>query len=148
MTRKTQTLPSDKLKAPRRPWRIAALIGVLVLAGTGGTVIGAAALAPDLGREQAAVRLVGGEGKPTTPQMTHKLILTTHVAKTEVPPPPPPPVYSPPAGGGGGGPVRCPAGSTANSNDGVNDTSCFPNVCYSISVPDPAHPECDYAFRP
>lgn len=45
-------------------------------------------------------------------------------------------------------PVRCPAGSQANSNDGVNDTSCFPVVCFTITVPDPAHPECDVAFKP
>lgn len=46
------------------------------------------------------------------------------------------------------GPVRCPAGSSANSNDGVNDTSCFPTICFGITVPDPAHPECDVAFKP
>lgn len=58
---------------------------------------------------------------------------------------PPPPVVQPPAQSG---PIRCPAGSTANSNDGVNDTSCYPNICFSIVVPDPAHPECDAPFRP
>ena len=46
------------------------------------------------------------------------------------------------------GPIRCPAGSSANSNDGVNDTSCFPNICFTIQVPNPAHPECDVAFKP
>lgn len=46
------------------------------------------------------------------------------------------------------GPIQCPPGSTANSNDGVNDTSCFPDICFSISVPNPDHPECDYAFEP
>jgi hypothetical protein len=46
------------------------------------------------------------------------------------------------------GPVRCPAGSTANSSDGENDTSCFPNVCFTIPIPDPAHPECDHTFKP
>lgn len=45
-------------------------------------------------------------------------------------------------------PIRCPAGSSANSNDGVNDTSCFPDICFNIAVPDPAHPECDVAFKP
>lgn len=59
--------------------------------------------------------------------------------------PPPPPAPEPPAQSG---PIRCPAGSSANSNDGVNDTSCFPNICFSIVVPDPAHPECDAPFRP
>jgi hypothetical protein len=46
------------------------------------------------------------------------------------------------------GPVKCPAGSQANSADGPNDTSCFPNICFSIAVPDPSHPECDVAFKP
>lgn len=46
------------------------------------------------------------------------------------------------------GPIRCPAGSSANSNDGVNDTSCFPTICFGITVPDPAHPECNVAFKP
>lgn len=46
------------------------------------------------------------------------------------------------------GPVRCPAGSSANSNDGVNDTSCFPDICSHIQVPDPEHPECDASFKP
>jgi hypothetical protein len=46
------------------------------------------------------------------------------------------------------GPVRCPAGSSANSNDGVNDTSCFPDICFHLTLPDPAHPECDVAFKP
>jgi membrane protein involved in colicin uptake len=45
-------------------------------------------------------------------------------------------------------PIRCPAGSQANSNDGVNDTSCFPTICFTIKVPDPNHPECDVAFKP
>ncbi len=56
--------------------------------------------------------------------------------------PAPAPAPAPPA------PIRCPAGSTANSSDGVNDTSCFPDVCFTIPVPDPAYPECDVAFRP
>lgn len=59
------------------------------------------------------------------------------VAETAAPVPPPAPE-----------PIRCPAGSTANSSDGVNDTSCYPTICYSILVPDPAHPECDKAFKP
>lgn len=59
------------------------------------------------------------------------------------------------SGGGGGsapaepsGPIRCPAGSSANASDGVNDLSCFPDICFTITVPDPSHPECDVAFRP
>lgn len=45
-------------------------------------------------------------------------------------------------------PIKCPAGSSANSNDGVNDTSCYPDICMSIAVPDPAHPECNAPFKP
>lgn len=57
-------------------------------------------------------------------------------------PPPPPPPSTP------SGPTLCPPGSTANSSDGYNDTSCFPNVCFTIVVPNPDHPECDAPFRP
>lgn len=45
-------------------------------------------------------------------------------------------------------PVKCPAGSQANSGDGGNDTSCFPEICFHIVLPDPAHPECVTAFKP
>ena len=47
-------------------------------------------------------------------------------------------------------PIRCPAGSSANSNDGTNDTSCYPDICLSpgMIIPDPAHPECDAPFKP
>ena len=46
------------------------------------------------------------------------------------------------------GPIKCPAGSTANSGDAGNDTSCFPDICFHIVLPDPAHPECVTAFKP
>lgn len=46
------------------------------------------------------------------------------------------------------GPTKCPAGSQANSGDGESDTSCFPDVCFHIPLPDPAHPECVTAFKP
>ena len=44
--------------------------------------------------------------------------------------------------------IKCPAGSTANSGDEGNDTSCFPDICFHISLPDSAHPECVTAFKP
>lgn len=46
------------------------------------------------------------------------------------------------------GPIKCPAGSSANSGDAGNDTSCFPNICFHIVLPDPAHPECVTPFKP
>jgi hypothetical protein len=46
------------------------------------------------------------------------------------------------------GPIKCPAGSQANSGDGPNDTSCFPTICFHIQLPDPGHPECEVAFKP
>jgi hypothetical protein len=46
------------------------------------------------------------------------------------------------------GPVKCPAGSQANSGDAGNDTSCFPVICFTIVLPDPAHPECVTPFKP
>ena len=46
------------------------------------------------------------------------------------------------------GPVLCPSGTSANANDGYNDISCFPDICFNISVPNPEHPECDVAMPP
>jgi hypothetical protein len=46
------------------------------------------------------------------------------------------------------GPIRCPAGSTANSGDAGNDTSCFPDICFHIALPDATHPECVTPFKP
>jgi membrane protein involved in colicin uptake len=46
------------------------------------------------------------------------------------------------------GPVRCPAGSQANSGDASGDTSCFPNICFHFPLPDPNHPECVTPFKP
>lgn len=45
-------------------------------------------------------------------------------------------------------PVRCPTGSQANSGDAGGDTSCFPVICFTIVLPDPAHPECVTPFKP
>ena len=49
-------------------------------------------------------------------------------------------------------PVLCPAGSQANSGTTINgvrvDTSCFPDICFHLVLPDPAHPECVTAFKP
>lgn len=45
-------------------------------------------------------------------------------------------------------PNRCPAGTSANSGDGGRDTSCLPNICFGLTLPDPSHPECDYAHPP
>ena len=55
-----------------------------------------------------------------------------------------------PSGGASGtsAPIKCPAGSMANSGDGPNDTSCFPEVCFHVTLPDPAYPECVTAFKP
>ena len=46
------------------------------------------------------------------------------------------------------GPIKCPAGSQANSGDGGNDTSCFPEICFHITLPDPSHLECVTPFKP
>jgi hypothetical protein len=46
------------------------------------------------------------------------------------------------------GPTRCPAGSQANSGDASGDTSCFPEICFHLVLPDPAHPECVTPFKP
>ena len=44
--------------------------------------------------------------------------------------------------------IKCPVGSSANSGDAGNDTSCFPNICFHITLPDAAHPECVTPFKP
>ena len=44
--------------------------------------------------------------------------------------------------------IKCPAGSQANSGNAGNDTSCFPEQCFRMVLPDPAHPECDTPFKP
>jgi hypothetical protein len=48
--------------------------------------------------------------------------------------------------------VTCPPGSQANSGTTINgvrvDTSCFPEICFHLVLPDPAHPECVTAFKP
>lgn len=90
-------LPSDSLKNPRRPWRAVAIVAGALLVIGGGS-IGAAALTQEPTEEVAVVELSGGQGKPTEPQVSHKL-LVPHVLKstTPPPPPPPPPVYEPPA---------------------------------------------------
>lgn len=59
------------------------------------------------------------------------------VEPAPAPAPPPPPA-----------PVRCPAGSVSTESDGYNDTACTWEVCFTVTVPDPAHPECDAVFRP
>jgi len=46
------------------------------------------------------------------------------------------------------GPTRCPAGSQANSGDASGDTSCFPEICFHLVLPDPAHPECVTPCKP
>lgn len=96
---------ADKLRQPRSPWRSVITVAAIVLLGTAGVFIGRAMIQPDTSRDGATiVHLTGAPGKPTTPQIAHKLLLTTHVAKTTTPPPPPEPVYvAPPSGGGGGG---------------------------------------------
>jgi type IV secretory pathway VirB10-like protein len=45
-------------------------------------------------------------------------------------------------------PIRCPAGSQATAGDGGNDTACLPEICFRITLPDAAHPECEAPFRP
>lgn len=112
MTSKAPQLPSDKLKETPRTWRTFALIVAIVTAGVAALAIGGAVFKQDTSRDGASiVHLVGAPGKPTTPQITHKLLLTDHVAKSTTPPPPPEPEV--PAGGNGGGGWVNPDGSVS-----------------------------------
>lgn len=96
-----QKLPSEKLAEKPHPWRTALLVLGLVAVAAAAVFISGSVLKPDTGRPEAIiVHLVGAEGKPTVPQMDHKL-LTPHQAKSTTPPPPPEP--EPSYGGGGGG---------------------------------------------
>lgn len=45
-------------------------------------------------------------------------------------------------------PRTCPGGSQSVGSDGYSDTGCLPDICFSIILPDPTHPECDAPFRP
>lgn len=45
-------------------------------------------------------------------------------------------------------PILCPGGSTSTDSDGFNDLGCLPDICFSITLPDATHPECDTPFRP
>jgi hypothetical protein len=56
--------------------------------------------------------------------------------------------HAKPSNVGADGLIHCPAGSTANSGDVQGATSCFPDICFHITLPDPNHPECVTAFKP
>lgn len=115
--------------------------GALVIAGGIGITAATAASAPDLERAvavEADVEKVASVVEPIAEPTTEPTVEPVPVVEQPAPAPAP----AAPA------PIRCPAGSTANSSDGVNDTSCFPTVCFTLTLPDPAYPECDVAFRP
>lgn len=57
------------------------------------------------------------------------------------PPPPPPPASS-------GDPDTCPPWTFVNSAENFRHTSCGPLICQTLTLPDPAHPECDYFYPP
>jgi hypothetical protein len=44
--------------------------------------------------------------------------------------------------------IACPPGSSANSGDETGATSCFPDVCFHTTLPDPAYPQCVNTFKP
>lgn len=123
---KQPLLPSEKLMQPARPWRTVLLVLATVAVGLAAVFISGAVFKADTSRDGASiVHLVGEQGKPTTPQVTHKLLLTTHVAKSTTPPPPPP---APENYYGNPGPVQCPAGTTANAVDAYgNESACQAN---------------------
>lgn len=55
---------------------------------------------------------------------------------------------APPTSGGSGGPAKCPAGSSAQENDGVNDVWCMWDYCANLTLPSAEHPECYPYFKP
>ncbi|MGV8912480.1 MAG: hypothetical protein ACOH14_07680 [Rhodoglobus sp.] len=124
----------------------AGMLAAIALVG-GGVVAATGTFAPV--PEPTVVPQVTVEEAEVIVQATPEPTVTVEPAPVEPAPVPvviPEPAPAPPPAPVG--PTLCPAGSTANSSDGTNDTSCFPNVCFTITVPDPAHPECDYSFKP
>jgi hypothetical protein len=127
MIRRMTQNPVDRLRGSRTPWRAIGVIALLAGVVAGGFFI-SGTLQPEVGGEQEAVRLVGGEGKPTVAQIEHKLLLTTHVAKTTTPPPPPPPPPAPENYYGNPGPIQCGYGYTAGAVDEYgNESNCYAN---------------------
>jgi hypothetical protein len=119
MTKQAQ-LPSDKLKAPRRPWRAVAIVAASLLVLGGAVGIGRVAVATYASDD---IRVSGVAHEKS--QITHKL-LVPHILKSEVPPPPPPP--APENFYGNPGPVQCGYGYTANAVDAYgNESNCQAN---------------------
>lgn len=116
------------------------------------------------GAALAGALLIGGGAALTAtamnepaPTPTPTVTPTVTPTPTPTPEPEPEPVVEPapapaeapaPAPAPEPEPVLCPPGTQANSSDGFNDTSCFPVICFGLTLPDPAHPECDYAYPP
>ena len=44
--------------------------------------------------------------------------------------------------------TTCPEGSFASTGDETGDTSCLPEICRHIMLPDPVYPECETPFKP
>ena len=119
-----------------------------------GVIAGAVVLAA--GVTLAGFQIATAETQPSTPISSVVPVSVTVVTPTPtvapvvevavetvapVVEPAPAPVVEP-------APIKCPAGSTAESGEGMNDTSCIPDLCRTITLPDPAHPECDAPFKP
>lgn len=102
--------------------------------------LAAEAEADRIAAEQEAQRIQQeqAENEPDAPVTRQNTPQAPAPQPEPAPAPPPPPAPA----------VMCPAGSSATSSDGYNDTGCLPDICFSIMLPDPAHPECDEPFRP
>lgn len=117
---------ADKLRGPRKTWRALIAVAAIVLVGVAGFSVSGALLKPEAARPMPTiVHLVGDQSKPTVPQVEHKLLLTTHVAKSTTPPPPPP---APENYYGNPGPIQCGYGYTAGAVDEYgNESNCYAN---------------------
>ena len=131
-------------KTTKQPRRLRTALVALTVA-VSGVGVGGYALASGMTQPET-VETVETVGKfaPTPVETVEPTPIET---PTQAPAPEPAPVVQAPAPPHPA-PIQCPPGSTSNSNDGTNDTSCYPDVCFSIVVPDPAHPECDAPFKP
>lgn len=134
-------------------WKASTIQGMKITrVGIAGIAVSAAALLGVGGVWAVNSTTVEPPVQPVTSVVEQQPVVTPTATPTATPEPPAAPVVEAPveapAPPADPGPTLCPSGSTANSSDGYNDTSCYPDICFSIAVPDPAHPECDYAFKP
>lgn len=142
--------------------RVLGAVGAVAGAAlTLGVVLGVYGIADSI-KQQGAAAAAAQEAADVQAAYAEKFAAATPSGITKTPPPAPvveaapapveaapveaAPVVEEPAAPAG--PILCPAGTTVNSSDGYNDTSCAPDVCLTMTLPNPDYPQCDYFYPP